>query len=97
MQLVPDFRRKHDAVRLFPELHLAERAVIPTVTNNAMFARPLTGQVIRLRGAGDGGESRMDLRDAALGGARGETRHDTGAQVPGGKTDNVQDRATHGC
>ena len=89
VELVPDLRRQHDAVRLLPELHLAERAVIPTVTDDAMRARLLTGQVVGLRSAGDSGERGADLRDATLGGARGETWHHAGTQVPGGETDDV--------
>ena len=97
VQFIPDLRGLDDAVRLLPELHLAKRAVVPTVADDAVHARRLAGEIVGLRGAGDGRERRADLRDAALGGARGETRHDAGAQVAGGKTDDVQDRAAHGC
>ena len=97
VEFVPDLRREHDAVRLLPELHLAQRAIIPAVADDTVRARLLAGQVIGLRSAGDGGERRTHLGDAALGGARGETRHDAGTQVPGGETDDVQDRAAHGC
>ena len=97
VEVVPDLRGEHDAVGLLPELHLAEGAVVPAVADDAVRARLLAGQIIGLRGAGDGGESRADFRDAALGGARGETWHDAGTQVPGGETDDVQDRAAHGC
>ena len=89
VQFVPDLRGEHDAVRLLPELYLAECAVIPTVADDTMRARLLTREVIRLRGAGDGWERGADLGDATLGGARGETRHDAGTQVPGGQADDV--------
>ena len=97
VEFVPDLRREDDAVRLLPELHLAQRAVVPAVADDTMHARLLARQVIGLRGAGDGGKRRTHLGDAALRGARGETRHDAGTQVPGGEADDVQDRATHGC
>jgi len=70
---------------------------VKKLADDAVRARLLAGEVIGLRDAGDGRERGAYLRDAALRGARGETRHDAGAQVAGGETDDVQDRAAHGC
>jgi hypothetical protein len=97
VEFVPNLRGADHAVRLLPELHFAERAVVPTITDDAVHGRRLAGQVIGLRGAGDGGERGFDLRDGALGGARGQAWHHAGLQVTRGETDDVQDRAAHVC
>ena len=77
VEFVPNFRGANHAVGLLPELHFTERAVIPTVTDDAVHGRRLAGEVIRLRRAGDSGERGADFRDGALRGAGGQAWHHT--------------------
>src|ERR1039458_7212451 len=61
-QRVPDFLAVNNAVGLFPELHFRKFAIIPAVADDAVLRRRFAGEIIRLRGAGDGGKGGRDVR-----------------------------------
>ena len=74
-QRVPDFWAVDEVVGLFPELDFGEFAVEPAVADDAVLRRRFAGEIIRLRGAGDGGKRRRDVRErAALGKVRDARR-----------------------
>src|SRR6266705_2720332 len=62
---IPNFLAVDDVIRLFPKLHLGQFTVIPAVADDAVFGWRLAGEIIRLRGAGDGGKCRRNLRECA--------------------------------
>ena len=64
-EFVPDFRALNEVVRLFPELDFGKFAVEPAVADDAVLRRRFAGEIIRLRGAGDGGKRGRDLRERA--------------------------------
>ena len=49
---LPDLFASHKAVRLLPELHLAERPIVPAVADDPVIARSEAREHGRLRGAG---------------------------------------------
>src|SRR5271154_815756 len=62
---IPDFLAVDDLVRLFPELRLGKFAVEPAVADDAVLRRQFAGEIIRLRGASDGGKRWRDLCERA--------------------------------
>ncbi len=65
-QRIPNFLSLNDVVRLFPKLNLREFAIKPAITDDAVFAWSFAGEIIRLRGAGDGGKRGHDLRERTV-------------------------------
>src|ERR1019366_86001 len=64
-QRVPDFLAVNNAVGLFPELDFRKLAIMPAVADDAVLRRRFAGEIIRLRGAGDGGKGGRDVRERA--------------------------------
>src|SRR5665213_1706242 len=62
---VPDFFAVNNVIRLSPKLDFGLLAVEPAVADDAVFRRRFAGEIIRLRGAGDGGKRWRDLRERA--------------------------------
>ena len=62
---LPDLLARHQTVRLLPELHLAERAVVPAVADDSVLRRCEAREHGRLRGAGDRGKGWAERADAA--------------------------------
>ena len=55
----------NEVVRLFPKLDFGEFAVEPAVADDAVLRRRFAGEIIGLRGAGDGGKRGRDVRERA--------------------------------
>ena len=62
---VPDFLTVDDVVRLLPEMRFGQLAIIPAVADDAVLRWRCAGEIIRLRGAGDGGKGGRNLRERA--------------------------------
>src|ERR1019366_6288215 len=77
-------------VSLFPKLDFGQLAVEPAVADDAVLRRCFAGEIIRLRGAGDGGECGCDVRQrAAL--AEGCDARRVFAYQRLGETDHIDD------
>lgn len=50
----PEFGASNKMIGLFPELNLGETPIIPTVADDPMLTRRLSGEIGRLHGAGNG-------------------------------------------
>ena len=90
MQCVPDFLAVDDVVGLFPELHFGLFTVEPAVADDAMFARCFAGEIIRLRGASDGGKRGRNMRERAASAKLRDARR-VFADERLGEADNVDD------
>ena len=62
---VPELGRLHQVIGLFPKMDFGEVAVVPAVAHDAVLRRRLAGEIVGLRGAGDGREGGGDPRERA--------------------------------
>lgn len=86
----PDFFGGDHVVGLFPEMNFGQLTVVPAVADDAVAARADACQIVGLRGAGHGWESREDVRANAAQKELGDARRG-GPNQRFGQADDVDD------
>jgi len=71
---VPNFCAVNNMVRLFPKLDFRQFAIEPAVADDAVLRGRFAGEIIGLRGAGDGGKRGRNLRKRAALAKGGDAR-----------------------
>ena len=89
-QLVPELAAADQLVGLLPKLHLGQVAVIPAIGDDAVLGGACAGEVVGLRGGGDGGESGVEVDDRAALAEGGDVRESL-AQERLREADDIQD------
>ena len=82
-------------VRLLPELHLGELAMIPAVGHDAVIGGRFAGEVIRLRSAGDRREGGINERGVSRLQIGADPRGMVTDETPGQPDDVEDNRAIH--